>query len=199
LTFQFVTKVNLPSPPAELIESAVRIIQNNNNTLDPTNVLNIGQSPAEKVLVGNEIKNYGEFYSVVLPNQHQLWAKENIGPFLGNQTLKVAMTTRGDLWPHQDYQKNWSLNYVINPGGASVETYWAQEQGCSLIPEKRKSLSYWRLRTDLNLVHVEIIPVGQWVVIPTHIVHGTKGQTSDRISITVCIDEHIKEMLLRRI
>jgi hypothetical protein len=64
-----------------------------------------------------------------------------------------------------------------------------------LIPEKRKSLSYWRLRTDLNLVHVEIIPVGQWVVIPTHIVHGTKGQTSDRISITVGIDEHIKDLL----
>jgi hypothetical protein len=194
LTFQFVTKINLPSPPAELIESAVRIMQNNNNTLN-SNDFTAGQSPAESILVGNEIKNYGEHYFVVLPEQHQLWAKENIGSFLDNRTLKVGMTTRGDLWPHQDYQHNWSLNYVIDPGGTSVETYWAQEQGCSLIPEKRKSLSYWRLRTDLNLVHVEIIPVGQWVVIPTHIVHGTRGQTSDRISITVGIDEHIKELL----
>jgi hypothetical protein len=135
--------------------------------------------PEEKVVIQGKEIHYGEFYHVELPQQIQDWQTKN---FPVKKMLKAILSTKGDLWPHQDYMAQWSLNYFTDAGGDAVETYWSQEHGSDLRPGW-KPLTYWRYNQNLKEVHSEIIPMNQWVLIPVDIVHGTKNQTGDRIAL----------------
>lgn len=194
---EYIVKLNLPRPPDEIISHARDTILNHSKQLDQGLVLTQGQDPAETVTVGGEVRHYGEHYVTPLSQQYQGWFKQHIPELPLDVLLKVSVTTKGSLWPHQDYKRNWALNYVIDLGGDAVETYWAQQQGLPLRPDFRP-LRYWRLRPDLDILHREQLPSHTWMILATDIVHGNRGQTGDRITITTAIDDDTRLKLLRK-
>lgn len=191
---KFVNFLDLPHPPSWFLKSARHLILSTDHSSpqaydDPVikNCL-----PKETVNIQGKQVHYGEFYRTNLPHPLQDWQAKN---FPVKSTLEIILTTKGDLWPHQDYKVQWSLNYFIDAGGDNVETYWSQEHGNALRPEW-KPLVYWRYNQNLKEVHSEVIPINQWVLIPVNIVHGTKNQTSDRIGLaTKLTDQEAMEIM----
>ena len=181
---EFVTHINLPQLPTWFLESSKKIALN----LDLSspggyddNFTNRAE-PAETVIINDKTICYGEFYHQSLTPMHHQWFAKHVSKDI--PCPQVVVTTKGDLWPHQDFHAEWSLNYVIDAGGDNVETYWSQERGQEIHPGW-KPLSYWRYHQALDEIHAEKIPVGKWLLIPVDIVHGTRNQTSDRIALTV--------------
>jgi hypothetical protein len=182
----FVTHLNLPQLPPWFLKSSKQIVLDLD--LSSPNSYNDGftnyTQAAETVTINEKTIRYGEFYHQSLAPIHHQWFSKHVSKDI--PCPQVIITTKGDLWPHQDFHAEWSLNYVIDAGGDNVETYWLQERGQEIRPGW-KPISYWRYHKELDEIHVEKIPVGQWVLISVDIVHGTRNQTSDRISLSVKI------------
>jgi len=181
---EFVTYLKLPSLPSWFLDSSKKIalsLDLSSPTSYSDNFTNHEQ-PAETVTIDDKTFHYGEFYHQSLTPIHHQWFAKNISKDI--PCPQVTITTKGDLWPHQDFHAEWSLNYVIDAGGDNVETYWSQERDQQIRPGW-KPLSYWRYHKDLTEIHVEKISTAQWVLIPVDVVHGTRNQTRDRISLSV--------------
>lgn len=181
---EFVTYLKLPPLPSWFLKSSKQIaldLDLSSPTSYSDNFTNHAR-PAETVTINKKTIQYGEFYHQSLTPIHYQWFSKHISNNI--PCPQVTITTKGDLWPHQDFHAEWSLNYFIDAGGDNVETYWSQERGQPLRPGW-KPLSHWRYHKELDEIYVGKIPVGQWVLIPVDIVHGTRNQTSDRIALAV--------------
>jgi len=181
---EFVTRINLPQLPTWFLESSKKIALNLDRSSPSEyndNFTNRAE-PAETVIINGKTLCYGEFYHQSLTSMHHQWFAKHVSNDI--PCPQVTITTKGDLWPHQDFHAEWSLNYVVDTGGDNVETYWSQERGQEIRPGWNP-LSYWRHHPALDEIHAEKLPVGQWLLIPVDIVHGTRNQTSDRIALSV--------------
>ncbi len=191
---EFVTYINLPQLPTWFVDSSKKIALNldlSSPGAHNDNFTNHAE-PAETVVINGDTFQYGEFYHQPLTPIHHQWFAKHVSNAV--PCPQVVLTTKGNLWPHQDFRAEWSLNYVIDAGGDNVETYWCQERGQAIRPGW-KPLSYWRYHTELDEVYAEKIPTHQWVLIPVDIVHGTRNQTSDRIALTVKLTSQQSDLL----
>lgn len=183
---EFVTFLNLPALPDWFIDSSKKIILNP-DILWPNpyaeDVFNRAD-PAETVTINDKVFRYGEFYHHELTPLHNQWFVKHIANNIPNP--QIGIVTKGDLWPHQDYKCEWSLNYIVDTGGDNVETYWSQERGQPLRPGW-KNLAHWRYHKELDEVYSTVVPAKKWVIMPVDIVHGTRNQTSDRILFAIKI------------
>jgi len=179
---EFVRFINLPQPPEWVILAAKEEILNKNNSPEIFDLSPITSpcEPAETITINNKIFHYGEFYTHNFSNKLIEWFKHSLPSGI---IPNGALVTKGNLWPHQDMNVQWSINYIIEPGGDNVETYWCQAQGMELRPGYY-GLPYWRHHTGLQEVYSCQLPVKKWFVIPVDIVHGTRNQTGDRISLS---------------
>lgn len=176
----FVTFLDLPPLPDWFVDSGKKLIRQS-DLLSPNPYADdfINRAiPAEVVTINDKTFYYGEFYHLGLTELHNKWFASRFGKEIPPPC--VAIVIKGDLWPHQDFKQEWSLNYIIEAGGDNVETYWCQERGNALRPGW-KNLQHWRYHKELDEVYSFRLPAKRWVLIPVDIVHGTRNQTGDRI------------------
>lgn len=116
----------------------------------------------------------------------QTWLTENIS----DQYSDIGVIfTRGhtEHLPHTDGFRDYSINYLLDRGGDSVDTVFYHEQGTDSMIKPR---GHWP--KDLNLVH-EIdrvcIPLRRWILLNTQVLHGVVGITGVRIQISLSFVE----------
>jgi hypothetical protein len=190
---EFHKYLDIPPPPESMIRNAEKSIYKNLHRIDG---FNEGHKP-ETVTINGSILNYGQYLcDCQLPAEDQQWFNDNV---VENKLHPVTahFSIRGDLYPHVDQNRQWGLNWCFKLGGDNVETYWAQEDGQSVYRDQI-SLNHYRYSTNLTELHSFVARPNCWWLIRTNVIHGTRGQTSDRGSITVGISESQYNTLINK-
>jgi len=116
--------------------------------------------------------------------RHQLsaeavtWINQNIASDYSNIGLNCHGP--GTAIPHTDRTRNWTLMWLLESGGEDVETVFWQEQG---HPVQREPDCYPPSYDNLIELHREIVPVGRWVLINSHVLHSIENMTAVRRSL----------------
>jgi len=185
--------LDIPHPPESMIAHARKSIYKNLNKI---NIVNEGHS-AETVTINNTTVHYGQYLcDCPMPEEDREWFNTNVID-ASQYPITAHFTIKGDLYPHIDQYRIWGLNYVFETGGPGVETYWAQEDGQPLH-RPQVTLNHFRYSTNLNELDSFIARPNTWWLIRTDIIHGTRGQTKDRGSITVGISQTQYETLISK-
>lgn len=103
--------------------------------------------------------------------------------------------------PHVDANRNFSIHYLLEPGGTDADTIWWQEEN--------NQLERLELKNNFNLTDAIIdystlqevakirIPKHRWICLNTNILHSVENITSPRISIQISrntFPDHIKAL-----
>jgi len=134
-------------------------------------------------------------YAITLNDEWEQWVRENIIPEYDNTGIRVSAGPPGanTHGAHVDSQHNpphptYKLYYLLTPGGNDVTTSFYQEHGESI-----ERPSAWGNPTKcddysrLTLLESVKLPVGQWVLLNTGILHGVENITGERINLAVVL------------
>lgn len=106
----------------------------------------------------------------------------------GFKDVSVQTINQGDtLGPHTDSWQSCKLFYLLQPGGANVETIWYRQPGKDLI---RKKFLLIDNTTDLEVVHRMVIPPLQWGFINVQIIHEVRNITACRETFVASFDDY---------
>ena len=187
---EFYRYLDIPPPPESMIRNAEKSIYKN---LHKLNGFNENRGPESLTINGQDL-NYGQYLcDCQLPDEDQKWFNDNVVE--NKHPVTAHFSIRGDLYPHVDQNRRWGLNWTFKSGGDGVETYWAQEDGYP-IHREQISLNHYRYSTNLKELHHFVARPNCWWLIRTDIIHGTRGQTGDRGSITVGISPEQYQFLI---
>jgi hypothetical protein len=109
------------------------------------------------------------------------WAKQNISQEFHAIGLNCQGTpTGGVAIPHTDRTRNWTLMWIVDPGGANVDTIYWQEQGFGIEREP----GYYPTNYQ-NLVKLEsytFVP-NRWMLLNAKVIHSIENLQSIRKSV----------------
>lgn len=110
------------------------------------------------------------------------WAKENITTFA--QDIRYTETSKGQhSGPHIDQTRNYTLIYLLDPGGDCHETvfYFERDQHALI-----RDPGYHVDRYDsLNKIGSYKLPINQWTLLNARILHGVENIPNGRKSIQI--------------
>jgi len=128
-------------------------------------------------------KKSGSIVYHELTNEFESWIKGNIT----EQYKRVKFSIHhGDIAPpHTDYLRDFGINYIHVLGGDNVKTVWYQEEGFPVVRDGRcRQPNYQKL----SVLEEVVLPVNQWHILRTDILHSVENLQSNRIRITVDLD-----------
>jgi len=111
------------------------------------------------------------------------WAKQNISPEFHAIGLNCCGTDSGGVGiPHTDRTRNWTLMWVIDPGGTDVKTVFWQERN---HPVKREPGYYPPSYNDLQELESHVFEPNCWVLIDGNIIHSVENLQHIRKSVQI--------------
>lgn len=195
--------LDLPHPPASVIESAYHNVQEgdvNKLAISTIAVPGFKEYLNRNITTrdGKKIKSAGhKRYSI--NEEFVNWVKNIVQQDSDGCGIAVFDGVSSSYAPHVDATRNYTLIYLLDPGGDSVDTVWYRQKG---YPIERPDL---RLNFDLNKVindYSQIeeidrhrIPLKQWVCVNSSILHSIENLSHPRVAIQLSRDDspdHIK-------
>jgi hypothetical protein len=179
--------LDLPRPPASLI---------NNIDIDRQPDLPVREKRMELgIFVHREIKNWHNRVYRAAANirtkndQVREWVEQNIHrDFVDagvNYTVPVDQPDQlagVSTGAHTDITRDYTLIYLLAQGGKNPPTVFWQEHGETLIrPPKTQGTDLSRLK----FIDSVTIPMHQWCIIDSRILHSVENLTSNRVAIQV--------------
>ncbi len=111
------------------------------------------------------------------------WAKQNISPEFHAIGLNCqGIEGNSVAIPHTDRTRNWTLMWVIDPGGTDVSTVFWQEQGCEV---EREPGYYPKDYECLTAIETHVFETGRWVLLNAKVIHSVENLESVRKSIQI--------------
>jgi len=159
LSVTAIPNVNLPAVPDDLTSELIAYMEDHTVPLD------------QRIMIRDsnfDIKEKNQMWKE--------WVTENITTsFLRTSIQKYQL----DLIPHRDMVRNFSLLYLVRPGGRNAETKFYQP-----LPDVEiKKFSYpFREVTEVESFKFE---EGTWNLINNKYIHAVRGVTSSRISLAI--------------
>lgn len=120
----------------------------------------------------------------------QAWVTKHIHPGGFDSDVSITSAKRGQFHgPHTDKTRRYALLYNLRPGGPETETVFYRDPSRPVVLAEP-------LATATDLDQLEIIervrlPVHQWAIINSLVLHGVENLSSDRVSFQVGINENI--------
>jgi hypothetical protein len=118
------------------------------------------------------------------------WCYENIHPEGFDCGVSFTSSRKGNYQgPHTDLTRDYTLLYLIEPGGPDTETVFYWEYDKPIVREKRQEVC-----NDFSkLVEIERVkfPLNKWVILNTMILHGVEKITDCRVSFQVSVNKNI--------
>lgn len=120
------------------------------------------------------------------------WIRENIASSFVEVEGRVNISPDGKTTTHGAHVDNPGkirLYYLVDPGGADVETLFFMKPGGPVVHDMDSHKSAEPIH-HLNMDELIVIdrarfPVGQWVLFNGYVMHGITGVTGPRLNFTV--------------
>jgi hypothetical protein len=177
---------HLPQIPQELLDQVYSVATSAQKdiTLNPT------IPEFSKRVITKDGKQFPSTYTrrFNLTPEVQNWIRENIVETWTECSISRTLSDVSSCHaPHTDKTRNCILMYVLEPGGEDCFTAWYQEKG---HPIERPGRLLYTVNDFDKLVYVDKVklPVKQWAIINTEIIHGVENITQDRLVIHVGLD-----------
>lgn len=125
-----------------------------------------------------------------IKEKNQVW-KEWVQDNITTNFLRTSIQKyQGDLIPHRDMVRNFSLLYLVQAGGQCAETKFYQP-----LPEvevKRFSYSF----SEVTEIESFEFKEDSWNLINNKYIHAVRGVTKDRISFAIdFVDRDVPEFI----
>ena len=159
LSVTAIPNVRLPSVPDELTDDLVAYMGDMTVPLD------------QRIMIRDskfDIKEKNQIWKT--------WVKENITPVFLRASIQAY---KGELIPHRDMVRNFSLLYLVQAGGASART-------CFYDPKPNVEIKRFAYQfKELDEVESFTFKEGTWNLINNKYIHAVKGVTGERVSFAV--------------
>jgi hypothetical protein len=136
---------------------------------------------------GNPVIHVGA-YRFKMPDEFIEWCRQNITTNFHESSVHITNKEQGVLGPHTDRARNWSLIYVVQPGGPKVRTCFWQEKGHPLV---RDRFIWFDEYTKLDLIESADFGVGRWVLVSSIILHSVEYLEDHRITFQISLNDDI--------
>lgn len=111
------------------------------------------------------------------------WARQNISSEFHAIGLNCQGTPQGGVAiPHTDRTRNWTLMWILDPGGEDVSTVFWQEKDCNT---EREPGYYPKSYNDLVEIDSQVYQPGQWLLLNAKVIHSVENLKSVRKSIQI--------------
>jgi len=111
------------------------------------------------------------------------WAKPNISDkfiFSGTNYVLIDQPTPRTTGAHTDATRDYALMYTVQSGGDQAELcYWKQKNEKLIRPRK----TYVSDFNDLDLIHRIKLPLYEWMLVRTDVLHSVENLCSTRIQL----------------
>jgi len=185
--FTYAILHNLPKIPDRFINQALEIADRYQ--------LDQGVEESDYSYKNRMLVKDGMFYTTTYRSKFPLpelqdWVTKHIHPDGFDSDVSITSAKRGQFHgPHTDKTRRYALLYNISSGGDCAETVFYREPAKPLVLQQP-------LATALDLDQLEIIervslPLRQWVILNSLVLHGVENLSTDRISFQVGINENI--------
>jgi len=184
--------LDLPNPPTSIIDQAYRAYETKKKIGFHENLHEIPghteyRNRTVKYKDGSYIQSV-ESYRFWISEEWENWVVENIQPELKGNGINVF--ERGPVVaPHVDANRNFSLQYLLETGGDSVETAWYREKGKDILrPDIRHVFDLNKIVLDYDqLIELDriVLPKNQWVCLNTNVLHAVENIQGRRMSLQI--------------
>lgn len=195
--------LSLPDPPEQIIDQAYHAYEEKKKI--GFIETNLHQVPGHKEYRTREVclrdgsrLNSIESYRYWISEDFEHWIKDHVQ----QETLGCGINVFEDgelVAPHVDANRNFSIQYILETGGDSVETAWYRQKGKDILrPDIRHVFDLDKIVLDYNqLEELDRIcfPAKTWVCLSTNILHAVENLQGRRLALQIsCQDapDHIK-------
>ena len=177
--------IDAPAPPDWLIEHAYQVLNAGSPTQATMN--NWGSEYTARSLI-KDGENYSNAFnhSCFLNEQSLGWIRDNIG--ISAKDVRITFTTPGleRCGPHIDRTREFTLMFLLEPGGPDHCTVFYREPGHELIRPKGYHVDDYQSVDEIFKVQ-QI--VNQWNLVNATVLHSVENITQGRRSIQVSFDD----------
>jgi hypothetical protein len=179
---------NLPPVPQHFIDSAVEL----KKFIDTDNVEdNLSDSyKSRKLIIDGETQPVTYQTRLDVNQEFYKWVHENIHPDGFDCGVSFTSSTQGKFQgPHTDLTRDFTMLYLLEPGGPDTETVFYHEHGEPVRREKRQTVC--NDFSKLTVLERVKFPLHQWVILDAMVLHGVENITDCRVSFQVSVNENI--------
>ena len=185
----------LPELPDEFVQEAIRVWKDPNkkrvqrgkvNEYTPHDSIGNQRWPNETTIKrGDEQIEHRTNYRYELSEDFHQWVRDNIAKEfmdIGVSINGYNGTSSNLTMPHTDFSRDYTLMYVLDPGGPDVRTIYWKEKGCDL---RRPNWHYPSSYDDLEYVDHVVIQTRRWTLLNARVIHSIENLESTRLSLQV--------------
>lgn len=203
----FYKELDLPHPPNWMIKNALDKLPDVYNVQDSLTkgleldnlsnkkrlekISNFNQANEQNALTrilykNNKEEKHATLFHIEFDEQEQLWAKENISQQYTGVSLVWSFAGNNTLGAHTDKIRDYTLIYLLDPGGSNVETVFYHEEDKPLY---RNNKEYSNDYSKLKRIGQIVIKEKTWTIINSRIMHGVENIESSRKAIQIGFKE----------
>jgi hypothetical protein len=194
--------LDLPNPPQSIIDAAYAALENvaeenrvdgakirpgyreyQYRTIKSSNGTTFTTAGTHRYAISSEFEDWVQEYFQQDPKGCGISVFDNVGPALA---------------PHVDASRNFTIQYLLDLGGDTVDTVWYREKGKDIVrPDLRSNFdpaatinSYDRVE-EIDRVR---LPLHRWSCLHANILHSVENVIGPRLAIQISRDtppEHI--------
>jgi len=130
-----------------------------------------------------------------LGSDWELWVRENVISEFVNTGVRIALgedtTVHGahaDQWAGDPPRPTYKFYYLLDNGGDNVETIFYKEKNQPLEREstKQNPVAIYDYSTLEEFERIKL-PLNQWILLNTNVIHGVENITGPRTHLTVIV------------
>jgi hypothetical protein len=182
--FTYVILKNLPDVPEKFITSAMQMLELRSVKADIVKDNLSDDYKNRKLLINNESKSVTYQTRVDIDAEFNDWVHKNIHPEGFDCGLSITDSKHGShQGPHTDLTRDFTMIYLLDPGGPNTETVFYEEEGKPIVRKERQAVcnDFSKLRV-LDRVK---FPTRKWAMLNAMCLHGVENIEGIRVSFQI--------------
>jgi len=186
--FTYVVLKNLPDVPESFVTAAYEMLKFADTDVPIDNLSDAYKS--RKLIIDGEKKSVTFQTRMDINEEFYKWVHENIHPEGFDCGVSFTNSKFGThQGPHTDLTRDFTMLYLLEPGGPETETVWYEEIGQPIIRTQRQAVcnDFSKLRA---LERVKF-PLPKWILLNAMCLHGVENIAKVRMSFQVSLNNNI--------
>ena len=180
--FTYAVLKNLPDVPEKYINAALSQVQYAGTDRVLNNLSNDYRN--RKLTIGDKQESVTYQTRMDIDQDFYDWVHQNIHPEGFDCGVSFTNSKHGrHQGPHTDLTRDYTILYVLDPGGPNTETVFYEEEGKPIVRKERQAVcnDFSKLRV---LERVKF-PLRKWVILNAMCLHGVENIEGIRVSFQV--------------
>jgi hypothetical protein len=193
MVFTYIPLPLMPKVPQRFVDLALKTVEEKYDTDESALGWTYNYDPSyteRKINIDGEEFGSNVQRAYTLGADWEKWVKENIvTEFFDRAAVRVAHGGHQYTGAHIDPPgPKWKLYYLLQTGGDNVTTSWYKEKDQPLVRfSGTDNVICVSDYSKLELIDRTILPLNQWVLLNTNILHGVENITGRRINISITL------------